>query len=350
MSVTQSEAVVPVAEQEPDPIYVVIVGLGNIGQSVARLIHQRDHLSLVGGVDIEPDLSGRDLGDVLGLATPLGCEVSNDLAGSLRQLSPDVAVICTSSTLNDVAHQLRVCIREGVDVVSTCEELAYKSSSNGQLWESLDAEARQGRVSILGTGVNPGFIMDALPLFTTAVSERIDRIYLHRVVDASKRRLALQRKIGAGLGLDEFRGLASAGRMGHVGLMESAIMVSSCLGWTFDEIDSSIEPCIAESVVTTPYLTVEPGQTTGVHQVIRGTKDGTTCLTLELEMYVGATESFDRIVVDGIPSLDVLLSGGIHGDIATRAITVNSIPRVAEAPPGLLAMTDIPIVFARGAV
>lgn len=339
-----------VPASETNPIHVVLVGLGAIGQSLARLVHQKADLVLVGGVDIVPDLQGRDLGDVLGFATPIGSKVSDDLTGALRGLRPDVAVVCTGSVLDGVAPQLRDCFEHGVDIVSTCEQLAYCSSNNRQLWKSLDEEARQADVSVLGTGVNPGFIMDSLPLFVTAVSEQIDRIHLHRMVDASKRRRALQRKIGAGISLDEFHRLSDGGMIGHVGLTESANMISGCLGWNFDVVETAIEPHVAERQVTTPHLTIEPGYTTGIHQVIRGIKGGETLLTLELDMRVDSEDSFDRIVVEGIPDLNVFFESGIHGDIATSAITVNAIPRLAEAGPGLLTMTDIPLLVAAGAV
>jgi hypothetical protein len=334
----------------PRPTRVVQVGLGHIGQAVARLINQKHDLALVGGVDVDADLVGRDLGDVLGLADPLGVKVSSDLTGLIKLLEPDVAVVCTSSMLDDIAQQLRDCITAGINVVSTCEQLAHRSPMNGELWELLDMAARDANVSVLGTGVNPGFIMDSLPLYATAVSQRIDRMHLHRMLDASKRRLALQRKIGAGNTVERFHQLTKSGTLGHIGLMESTYMIADRLGWRFDEVETVLEPHIAQDVVNTPYLTVEPGQTTGVRHVIRGIRDGEACLTMELDMRVDAVESFDSIAIEGIPSLNLVFRGGIHGDVATRAITVNSIPRLATAPPGLLTMADIPIVHALDAV
>jgi 2,4-diaminopentanoate dehydrogenase len=331
-------------------IRIVQFGLGSIGQAVARLAHDKPGMDLVGGIDINPEVVGRDLGEILGLERPLDTLVTADPAAALGELKPDVVTLCTSSFLEQVEPQLRHCIEAGANVVSTCEELVYPSPRNRDRWQWLHKAARRGGVTLLGTGVNPGFVMDSLPLYATAVCERIDAMRLRRVVNAAHRRLPLQRKIGAGLPPDEFQRLAQKGLIGHVGLLESASMVAERLGWTLDSIEERLDPCVASARVSTPYLTVEKGMTTGIHQVVRGLSGGRAVLTVDLEMRLGAQESFDAIEIDGFPSVSLRLHGGVSGDVATRAITVNSIPRVLSAPPGLLRMVDLPLISAVGAV
>ncbi|HKQ00439.1 MAG TPA: dihydrodipicolinate reductase [Actinomycetes bacterium] len=331
------------------PIRVVQFGLGSIGRAVARLVHDKQGLELVGGIDVAPEVVGRDLGEVLGLDGALGAPVAADHA-ALQELAPDVVALCTRSLLEQVEPQLQACIEAGANVVSTCEELSHPSTANRARWQRLHEAAAGAGVTVLGTGVNPGFVLDSLPLYATAVCERVDAMRLRRVVDASSRRLPLQRKIGAGLSPDEFRRLARKGSIGHVGLVESASMVADRLGWELDTIDERLDPCLAGARVTTPHLTIEQGMTTGIHQVVQGLRGGTVVLTVDLEMRVDATDSFDAIEIDGTPDVSLRLQGGVSGDVATRAITVNSIPRVVAAPPGLLRMIDLPLISAFGAV
>src|SRR5439155_675917 len=211
-------------------------------------------------------------------------------------------------------------------IVSTCEELSYPFRTQPELAAKLDAAAKEWGVALVGTGVNPGFVMDKLVLTLAAVSQRIEQAKALRIVDASQRRLPLQKKIGAGLSVDEFRTQVKAGVIKHVGLPESVAMVADSLNLPVENISETIEPKVASERVATEYLTVEKGQAAGVHQIARGlSKDGKELVHLELQMYVGAKDPSDTITLTGHPNISLTIPGGSHGDIATASVVSFSI-------------------------
>jgi len=256
-----------------------------------------------------------------------------------------VVVHSTSSSLPEVADQLMACLAAESCVVSTCEELAYPYRKYPELAAQLDAEAKTWGVALAGTGVNPGFAMDKLVLTLSAVAQRIDSARAVRIVNASHRREPLQRKIGAGLTEGEFREKVAAGVIKHHGLPESVALVSDALGLGVEEITETIEPVIARERVRTEFLEVAAGQAAGVYQVARGLAGGREKIYMELRMYVGAAEPADTVELRGNPDIRLTIPGGIHGDIGTAAVVVNSIPAILAAPAGLRTSRDLPICF-----
>jgi hypothetical protein len=323
------------------PIRVMHYGLGPIGCGIVRQVAERPGFKPVGGIDIAPEKVGRDLGEVAGLGRRLGVEVSADAARALKAARPDVVVLCTSSSLKTVSPQIALCLKARLPVVSTTEELAYPVGANARLAARLDALARRAKTAVLGTGVNPGFAMDALPIMLTAACERVDRIRVERVQDARIRRLPFQQKIGAGLTRDEFEARVDQGRVRHVGLTESVRMIADALNWRLDKITDVIVPKIAEAPVASEFLEVEAGRVCGLIQDGVGWRDGEPVITLHMEAYLGAPETYDAVTITGSPPLVMKIVGGIHGDIATASIAVNSIPKVLDATPGLHTMRDL---------
>jgi 4-hydroxy-tetrahydrodipicolinate reductase len=325
------------------PIRVLHFGLGPIGVGVVRQVASRKGFKVVGAVDVDPAKVDRDLGDVAELGRKLRVRVSADAAKALKATRPDVVVLCTSSSLKKVVPQLETILRAKVPVVSTTEELAYPVGPNRRLAKRVDALARKAKVAVLGTGVNPGFVMDALPITLTGVCERVDALSIQRIQDARIRRLPFQKKIGAGLTPAEFAKKVEEGSVRHVGLAESITMIADALGWKLDRVTDEIAPKVATERVSSTHLTVEPGQVCGMVQDGVGYRDGKPAITLHMEAYLGAPESFDAVKVDGSPALSMKIAGGVHGDIATTSIVVNSLPKVMAAPPGLHTMRSLPI-------
>lgn len=326
-------------------IRVVQFGVGPIGASIARLMRQKQALEIAGAIDTDPAKAGRDLGEVVGAGdAPWGIVVSSD-PGPVLERPTDAVIHSTSSYLADVADQLLGCLQAGCCVVSTCEELAYPFRKHPELAAKLDAAAKDEGVALVGTGVNPGFVMDKLVLTLAAVSQRVDSAKAIRVVDASQRRLPLQKKIGAGMSLEEFRKQVTAGVIKHHGLPESVAMVADGLGFALDDITETIEPVIAAERVTTEFLEVQPGQVAGVHQIARGIAAGAEKVQMELKMYVGAQQPEDTIELTGEPNISLAIPGGTHGDIATAAVVVNAIPFILAAPAGLRTSRDLPLGF-----
>jgi 2,4-diaminopentanoate dehydrogenase len=326
-------------------IRAIQYGIGPIGASIVKLLREKESIDVVGAIDKDPAKIGHDLGEIVGASdAPWGVRVSGDAKGVLDQ-SADVVLHTTSSSLPKVMDQLLACLDVGSCVVSTCEELSYPYRTYPELADQLDKAAKEAGVALVGTGVNPGFVMDKLVVTLAAVSQRIEHAKALRIVDASKRRLPLQKKIGAGMSVDEFRAKVKEGVIKHVGLPESVAMVADSLGMPVNQITEAIEPKVAEERVQTEFLTVEAGQAAGVHQIARGLSDGKEVIYMELQMYVGAKDPADTVELKGHPNISLVIPGGSHGDIATASVAVNSIPTILEAPSGLRTSRDLPIGF-----
>ena len=322
-------------------IRVMFYGLGPIGAAVARQIATRKGFSIAGGIDIDPAKLGQDLGDVIGLGRRLKMRVTNDAAGALKREKPDVVVLCTSSALKKVMPQIETVLKAKVPIVSTTEELSYPVGRNRALAKKIDAMARRAKVAVLGTGVNPGFVMDALPISLTGVCERVDSVRIDRIQDARVRRLPFQQKIGSGLTKEQFEKKVADQSVRHVGLAESVSMIADAFGWKLDRVTDEIKPKIADTTVESEFLAVDPGYVCGIVQDGIGWKNGKPLITLHMEAYLGAPESYDAVTIEGLPRIEQKISGGVHGDVATASITVNSIPKIIAAPPGLRTMRDL---------
>jgi len=328
-------------------IRVVQVGVGAIGREVCRLVLERLSLKLVGAIDTDPDLVGQPLGEVLGLP---GCDeitISGDAEAVLESADPDVVVHTTSSRLPDVLRQIETAAMHGANVVSSTEELVFPRLNRRSEAAELEVVALDNNVSILGTGVNPGFVLDTLAVILTSVCRRVERVEAIRVVDAATRRLSLQRKVGSGLSPREFEALVERGKLGHVGLAESAALIVHGLGCRWDRVEEKTEPVIAEREVKSEFFAVAPGQVAGIRNTAWAIVDGREMVRLTLEMYLGAPEPRDEIRIFGQPDIVMSIPGGTPGDQATGAILVNAIPAVSESPPGLLTMLDVPILRCR---
>jgi len=298
---------------------VVQFGLGAIGQAAARLVLEKPALQLVGAVERDPQFLGRDLGEVLELGHPLGIKVTDQPPAAAA------AIHCTTSNFTAAAAQISDIVRAGMHCVTSCEEALLPAFRDAPAAAALDALCREHKVSVVGTGVNPGFVMDTLPALLTSVCQHVHSIHVTRVVDAGTRRPALQKKVGAGLTPAEFDQLVHTGKIRHVGLTDSLMFLAEALGW--DDVD------VTETV--SPVLGAD-GNVAGVRQLARGGH-----LTLELEMYVGAPNPRDEIFIEGVPPLHVVIQGGTAGDLATPAMLVNLLPRLVEARPGLHTMRTL---------
>ena len=322
-------------------IRVLHYGLGPIGASIVKQIAQRPGLKIVGAIDIDPAKVGHDLGEVVGLKKRLGVRVQSDAAKALKAAKPNVVVHCTSSSLERVMPQLEQILASKAAIVSTTEELAYPFRMHPALSKRLDGLAKKSKVALLGTGVNPGFAMDALPIALTAACERVDAVVVNRIQDARIRRLPFQQKIGAGLTREQFAQKVKDRSVRHVGFAQSIAMIGDALRWKLDRITDDIKPKIAEQEVASDLLAVDPGYVCGIIQDGIGYRNRKPVIRLHLEAYLGAPETYDAVEIDGSPQLSMKFAGGIHGDIATASMVVNSIPKVLAAAPGLHTMRDL---------
>jgi 4-hydroxy-tetrahydrodipicolinate reductase len=328
-----------------ETVKAILYGVGAVGSLIARALLEKKGLEIVGAVDIAEDKVGKDLGEVLGLGEKLGAKVYKNAEELFLDVKADIAVHATSSFLKQVYPQIASLIKHGVDVISTCEELAYPHYSNPKIAEEIDRLAKKHDVTVLGTGINPGFLMDTLVITLTAVCQRIEKIEAVRVMNAATRRLPFQRKIGAGLTVEEFRQKIESGQItGHVGLEQSIAMIADALAWRLEKIRSEpVEPVIAENTVESDFIKVEAGKVAGLKQTARGFMGGGEVIVLRFQAYIGAEEEYDAITITGVPLVKQKIQPCIHGDLGTAAIVVNTIPKVLKAPAGLITMKDLPV-------
>jgi 4-hydroxy-tetrahydrodipicolinate reductase len=326
-------------------VRVVLYGIGAIGSKIARFLLEKEGVEIVGAIDIAKGKVGKDLGEVLGIGKRLGVVVSNDPEAVFSKACADIVVHATTSYLKDVYPQIAPLAKYGVNVVSTCEELAYPHLSEPELAKKLDALGMRYGVTFLGTGINPGFLMDTLVITLTGVCQRIDKIKVERVMNAATRRVPFQKKIGAGLSVEEFeKKIRERAITGHVGLKQSIGMIAGALKWRLGKIEvDPVEPVIAKERVASEAIEVKPGHVAGLKQSAHGFVGGKERITLEFQAYIGAEEEYDAVTIDGVPPIRQRISPCVHGDLATIAVIVNSIPKVINAPPGLLTMKDLPI-------
>ncbi len=326
-------------------VSVVLFGLGPMGKLIAHGLLEKKGLRIVGAVDISKDIVGKDLAEVLELPGKFGVEVTDDAETLLSNLSPDIAVLATSSFVKSIYPQIETCLKAGVNVISTCEELTFPYYRNPQLSREIDWLAKKNGVTVLGTGINPGYLMDSLPIVITGACNKVDSIKVTRMMDSSKRRIPYQKKIGTGLTPKEFRKLIDEKKItGHVGLEESISMIASALGWELDEIKTlPPEPVISEKETKTPYTTVKPGNAAGLKSVSHGIRNGKPVITLEFISHAGVTEEYDSITVEGTPRVEQKIIGGVNGDAGTVDVIVNMIPKVLTVEPGLVTMKDLPL-------
>lgn len=317
------------------------MGLGVIGQEIARAALANDEVELIGAVDSSPKLAGRPLSEVLGQSVG-SMKVHSSLSPAIARRKGVVLLHATGSRLPQVKDQLLEAMSLGLHVVSTCEELAFPWFNHPEIADKLEAAAQRAGVSIVGTGVNPGFVLDRLVATIGQVCGAVSHAKVSRTVDARTRREALQRKVGAGLSEDEFFSLVDQGRIGHVGLVESAALCALGLGLDCDDYEEELTPVFATEDISGGAFPVKKGQVAGMHQVAVALDDGQERVRLELTIALGADDPGDVIELDADPKVKVLIPGGLPGDRATAHLVVNAAPRMTASQPGLLTVLELP--------
>lgn len=311
---------------------VLLYGAGSIGCAIAEELLRRGGARIVAAIDSDPEKAGRDLGTLVG-RPPLRVRVSPSPQGVLRRGGADLVIHATSSRLETVVPQIEPALEAGLPVLSTCEELSYPFERQRSLADRIDRLARLHGVPVMAAGVNPGFVMDKLPMTLMAACRDIRSVSVKRVIDASRRRLPFRRKIGAGMTPTHFEDARREGRVGHVGLEESAALIALSAGFHPDRHEASLRPVLASRVRKVIGLTQSLRCFQGRREVIR----------LEMRMQVGGVRSVDLIRIDGAPGFEVRIAGGIQGDEATVGIIVNAIPSLMAAPAGLRTVAEVPL-------
>jgi hypothetical protein len=326
-------------------IRVALYGVGAVGALIAKHLLEKQGIDIVAAIDIDPQKLNKDLGEVLQLGKETGIIITDNVEETLEETRPDIVVHATSSYLGQTFSQIGALVKLNVNVVSTCEELSYPYLSEPKLAKELDALAKKHDVTVLGTGINPGFLMDTLVITLTAPCTRIDRIEATRIMNAATRRVPFQKKIGAGLTIEEFNTKIKNKQItGHVGLEQSIAMIAEALAWKLDRITvEPAEPIIAKKSVASKNVQVPAGRVAGLKQTARANVNNKEAITLHFEAYIGAEQEYDAISVHGAPNISQKIQPCVHGDAGTVAMIVNGIPKVIKAPAGLQTMKDLPV-------
>jgi len=324
---------------------IALVGLGPIGRSTLAYALFRPGLEVVAACDPKPDLAGTPL-DKFVAGAPASIRVAPSLAEFGRLPKGTVAILCTQSHIPQVAATVEALVRARLPVVASCEELVFPQWRHPEWAAQIDALAREQGVAVLGTGVNPGYVLDLLPAILSGVALRVDALKLERVVDAATRRGPLQQKVGAGKSVEEFRAEAAAGRLGHVGLPESAALLCEVLRFGRPRITEKLEPVVAKAAIETPFVQVAAGRVAGLdHRLVAESPAGRIEITLQ--MALGAADPHDLIELVGEPPLKLRIEGGTPGDLATVAALLNAAPAMPALKPGLRHVLDGPFPICR---
>ena len=328
-------------------IKVIQVGLGPLGQKVAKYIKQREGIELVGAVDINPELNGKPLSEITGIDSH-SFPIKPSIASVLEDVSADAVILTTVSGMKQISKQIEEIVRFSIPVVSTCEELVHPWNTHPELSRSLDDIAKKNGVAVLGTGVNPGFLMDALPSFMGAVCQKVDKIEVVRKQDATTRRVPFQKKIGAGLSCEEFNELVANKKLGHVGLAESLYLAAQAMNWSLDAVEDIISPIIVTRDIECGELSIKEGGVAGIQQIARGSINGQEKINLLFRASIGEASPEDSVKIVGDPGFKIAIEGGLNGDVATCAIAINAVKQIIFAEPGLRTMADsLPATFLR---
>jgi 2,4-diaminopentanoate dehydrogenase len=319
-------------------IPVVCFGLGPVGVRIAQRLASRTAIDIVGAVDVDPTKVGSDFGTFIDRAVP-GINIGIELPEPPSS-GRGVVVHATTSRLSNTADQLLHILDAGWNVLSTCEELMFPAATSQQIADELDRRARAAGVSVLGTGINPGFLMDTLVLALSGACTEVDSVAVRRVVDTNKRRIPLQQKAGVGKTEQEFRKLVEINGIGHVGLRQSAHLIAHRMGWAVDDYQETLEPVIAARDTDSGLGLVPAGDVIGQRQVVFLRSAGRVVVHYDLEMSVGS-DAIDAIRIEGQPTINQVIEGGVNGDAGTEAMMANLVPVVASAVPGLLTMGEI---------
>ncbi len=325
---------------------VIQIGLGAMGKLITKLLLKRKNLHLKGVVDIDPQFNGKKLSHFFDITDDQDLIIESDSEPIISKEKVDVVIIATSSSLEKISLIIKKAIQSGSNVISICEELSYPFQYYPKLSEELHQLAKSQGVSIVGTGINPGYLMDLLPIVITAPCQSLESIKVTRMMNSAKRREPFQRKIGTGLTTEDFHKKISNKKItGHVGLSQSIQMIVGALGIEYDEIlEFPPKAIISENEFITSYgENVPKGYVCGLQSKAIAKKQGKEMIILDFVAFAGDHEEYDSVIIEGNPNIQQKIIGGVHGDIGTAAMVANLIPNVVAAKPGLLTMKDLPV-------
>ncbi|HWR06039.1 2,4-diaminopentanoate dehydrogenase [Sporomusa sp.] len=333
-------------------VKVVLWGLGAMGSGMAKdILLNKQGIEIVAAIGQNPAKIGKDLGEVLGLDRRLGVTVSNNPEQVLKNTKADIVLHSTQSFTSDVYPELVLIAESGKNVITIAEEMSAPQVETPELAEKLNNLAKKNGITILGTGVNPGFVLDTLILTLTGACQVVNKIRAARINDLSPFGPTVMKTQGVGATVEEFHaGVKTGAIVGHIGFKQSIYLIAKSLGWELDDIVETREPIITNVFRETPHVKVQPGMVAGCRHIARGYKNGEEIITLEhpqqIHPELEGVKTGDYIVIEGTPTIKFADEQEIPGGIGTMATAVNMIPQVINAQAGLLTMPELPVITA----
>lgn len=331
---------------------VIQYGLGAMGSQMVQLMLGKRDLQVVAAVSGSGRLAGKDLGAAIGLDRQLGITVSDNALEVFDTVNAEVVLHATTSWMSETFKQTTPALQRGMNVVTIAEEASNPwVDRSRKLAEEIDDIAKRNRVTFLGTGVNPGFMMDYLPLALTGVLKQVNSVRIRRVIDWSRYGKTLFDHICAGKSVEEFNEARDRGEVAfHVGLEESLRLTAAGLQWDVEAYEETSEVRVSKSKRETAYMTIEPGTVCGYNQIGRGLVKGKEVLRYEMVAIINpdpredGTDVGTYISIDGVPSAEITIGGEFagQGGWGTVASAVNSIPLAVAARPGLITVAELP--------
>ncbi|SHJ88549.1 4-hydroxy-tetrahydrodipicolinate reductase [Anaerobranca californiensis DSM 14826] len=327
-------------------VKVIHWGLGAMGGGMAELIAKKSGIQSVGAIDLDPNKVGKPLGEIFeGQAMDVIIQREPE---QVLSVDADLVLIATGSFTKEVFPQIKQAVESKKNVICIAEEMAYPEQQERELAKEIDRLAKEHNVTVLGTGINPGFVLDTLIIALTGVCTHVEKIEAARINDLSPFGPTVMKTQGVGTTVEEFKkGIEEGYIVGHVGFPESMGLIAKALGWELDEIKETKEPIISKTYRKTKYVEVYPGMVAGCKHIAYGIMDGKTVIKLEHPQQVlpelEGVETGDYINIYGTPNVNMAIKPEIPGGIGTIAMAVNSIINVIKAKPGLTNMAELPV-------
>lgn len=328
-------------------IRVVVLGTGQMGSGIIKLLLEKQGIEIAGVYGRRADRVGSDVGEVVGLGREIGVKLTNNLAELLEETRPHIAIQATCSKVVQAVDEIKTILNHGANIVSIAEEISYPAYEAPQLADEINKLALEKGVTVVGTGINPGFVLDLLVITLTGVCYSVESITAKRINDLSPYGPSVLTTQGVGITPEAFRkGVKDGSVVGHFGFPESTSMIAKALGWKIDRIEQNREPIISNVKRETPFVTIEPGHTAGCTHTATAYMDGRPVINLvhpqQVHPHLEDVQTGDYIEIKGEP--DVRFSGSpeIPGGIGTIALAVNMIPQAIKGAPGLKSMMELP--------
>ena len=330
-------------------VKVIVWGLGAMGKGIVEMLLKKKGVEIVGAV-VRGDKIGKSMYELIGIDRGDRPDV---IAGSyedvIKEGAADVVIISTDSYTRTNFDKIKYCLERKINVISTAEEMAYPKAQSPELAAELDRIAKENGVTVLGTGINPGLIMDLLVITLTGACIDVESIKAERVNNLSPFGPTVMHEQGVGITVEEFnRRVAENDLAGHIGFPESINMIADALGWKLSgEIKQEKSPIISKVYRKAPHAEVQPGDVAGCFMKGYGYVDGELKIEMlhpqQVEPQLEGVETGDYITIKGTPNISMQIKPEVPGGIGTIAMAVNMILHVINASPGLKTMIDLPV-------